>query len=395
MANKEHLGILKQGVEAWNRWRKENPKILSDLTRAKLTKADLYGANLSGTLLTKANLFGADLSRTLLTQANLFGANLTQANLFEANLTEANLTKADLYGVNLTEADLRVADLYGAKLGFADLRGADLRGANLWFADLRVADLRVADLRVAKLNRANLCFADLRGADLSEVELSGADLRNAILVHTNLTKANLSGCSIHGISAWDLELSEAKQSDLVITASGDSIITVDNLEVAQFIYLLLNNEKIRHLIDTITSKVVLILGRFTPERKAILDAIREELRKLDYLPVLVDFEKPTKHTFIETVSTLAHMARFVIADFTDPKIVLQEVPHIVRSIAVPVKPLLLEGSVEEPVTLYDLRKNHRSLLDTYRYKDLDDLLTNLSDKVIADAEATAQEFENS
>ena len=39
-------------------------------------------------------------------------------------------------------------------------------------------------------------------------------------------------------------------------------------------YLLLNNEEIRHVIDTITSKVVLILGRFMPERKAILDAIR-------------------------------------------------------------------------------------------------------------------------
>lgn len=55
------------------------------------------------------------------------------------------------------------------------------------------------------------------------------------------------------------------------------MITVDNLEVAQFIYLLLNNEKIRQVIDTITSKVVLILGRFTDERKSVIDAIREEL----------------------------------------------------------------------------------------------------------------------
>ena len=45
---------------------------------------------------------------------------------------------------------------------------------------------------------------------------------------------------------------------------------MDDLEIAQFIYLLLNNQKIRHVIDTITSKIVLILGRFTPERKAVL-----------------------------------------------------------------------------------------------------------------------------
>ena len=59
---------------------------------------------------------------------------------------------------------------------------------------------------------------------------------------------------------------------------------------------MINNERIRHIIDTITSKVVLILGRFTPERKAVLDALREELRKRDYLPVLFDFERPAGQT---------------------------------------------------------------------------------------------------
>jgi len=92
------------------------------------------------------------------------------------------------------------------------------------------------------------------------------------------------------------------------------VIQVDNLEVAQFIYLLLNNERIRNVIDTITSKAVLILGRFTLERKAVLDAIREELRKHDYLPVLFDFEKPSNQDITKTVRTLAHTARFIIAD---------------------------------------------------------------------------------
>jgi len=64
---------------------------------------------------------------------------------------------------------------------------------------------------------------------------------------------------------------------------------------------------------------VLILGRFAPERKAILDAIRDALRTRDYLPVLFDFEKPSSRDITETVSTLAHMARFVIADITDAK----------------------------------------------------------------------------
>jgi hypothetical protein len=40
-----------------------------------------------------------------------------------------------------------------------------------------------------------------------------------------------------------------------------------------------NNQEIRGVIDTITSKAVLILGRFSEGRKPLLDAIRYELRK--------------------------------------------------------------------------------------------------------------------
>ncbi len=32
MADQGHTAILKQGVEAWNKWRKENPDLLPDLT---------------------------------------------------------------------------------------------------------------------------------------------------------------------------------------------------------------------------------------------------------------------------------------------------------------------------------------------------------------------------
>ena len=78
------------------------------------------------------------------------------------------------------------------------------------------------------------------------------------------------------MSAWGLKLPRAKQQNLIITRNDEPEITVDNIEVAQFIYLLLHNETIRDVIDTVTSKVVLILGRFTDERKAVIDAVREE-----------------------------------------------------------------------------------------------------------------------
>lgn len=65
---------------------------------------------------------------------------------------------------------------------------------------------------------------------------------------------------------------------LILASGQEPEITTDDIEVAQFLYLLIHNEKLRKVIDTITSKVVLILGRFTPERKAVLDALRDEVR---------------------------------------------------------------------------------------------------------------------
>jgi hypothetical protein len=63
MANEEHLVRLKQGVEAWNQWRKENLDIRPDFFGAHLTGADLCMAGLANASLTGANLTRADLTR--------------------------------------------------------------------------------------------------------------------------------------------------------------------------------------------------------------------------------------------------------------------------------------------------------------------------------------------
>jgi hypothetical protein len=119
-------------------------------------------------------------------------------------------------------------------------------------------------------------------------------LTGALLLKTKLDGADLTDCLVYGISAWNVSLEGTKQLNLVITPEDEPVITVDNLEVAQFIYLLLNNQKIRDVINTIAEKAVLILGRFTPERKAVLDAIREALRQHGYLPIMFDFDRLTE-----------------------------------------------------------------------------------------------------
>lgn len=376
LANPEHLARLKEGVAPWNQWREQNPDVQPDLHEANLSMADLREANLS-----EADLSGADLSATALSGADLREAKLHAANLSQVYFSGAPFVGANLSGADLTEANLGMAFLPGANFAKATLSGANLIRAELWGADLSGANL----------SGAYLGEADLRRTNLSRANLFRADLREAILIDTNLEGANLTDCSVYGISAWNLRLEGAIQSNLVITPPKEPPIQVDNLEVAQFIYLLLNNEKIRSVIDTITSKVVLILGRFRPERKVVLDAIRDELRKRDYLPVLFDFEKPASRDLTETISTLAHMARFVIADITDAKSIPQELMAIVPNMpSVPVQPLLLASQQE--YGMFEHFRNYPWVLEEVLYDDQETLLAELSEKVIAPAEAKAREL---
>jgi Pentapeptide repeats (8 copies) len=280
-----------------------------------------------------------------------------EPSIFFPDLNEANLNEA-----NLSRAILSRANLSRATLSRATLSRADLSRANLW--------------------GANLGRANLEGADLIE-----ADLIEAMLVETNLADAVLTGCLIYGISAWNVKLSEGtKQQGLVISAPDEPEVTTDDLEVAQFIYLLLRNEKIRRLIDTITSKVVLILGRFSPERKIVLNALRDELRNRNLVPVVFDFEKPRTGTTINTVTLLARMARFVIADISDAKSVLIELQAIVPSSPkLPVLPIIVAGQ-EEP-GMFDSFEAYPWFLKVHAYENPAQLLVDLKDRVIGPLEA--------
>ena len=213
-----------------------------------------------------------------------------------------------------------------------------------------------------------------------------------MLVETNLMQANLTQCAIYGISVWNVQLEGAKHDNLVITQEGEPTIIVDNLKIAQFIYLLLNNQEIRDVIDTSAKKAVLILGRFTAERKTDLDALREALRTQGYVPVLFDFDKPGGRNVTETVRTLAHLARFIIADLSDPSSIPQELYAIVPTLAVPVQPVLLEGKKENAM-LIELLRTYHWMLPIHYYKDQDDLLATLKEGVIEPAEQMAKELE--
>jgi len=300
-----HLGVVKG----------EMPDSPWDLRETDLSEANLSEADLRETDLSRADLSEANLCGAILNGADLSGAILNGANFSEANLSRANLNEAKLIEANLRETDLSEANLRRAILFEADLRGAILQDASL-------------------------IEADLRGANLSKSNLLGA-----VMVKTDLHKTTLSECYIYGISSWDVKTDKTTiQKDLIITSDHDSKITVDDIEVAQLIYLLLNNKKIKNMIDSMKTRAVLILGSFDDTSMIVLETLKSVIRKHKYIPLLLDFEKPKKQELMETVRTLALLSNFVIVDPSVRSGQLHELVKLVQDTYIPIITIAHKGT---------------------------------------------------
>ncbi len=394
MANPEHLERLRQGVKPWNEWRRANRDIKPDLRAADLSSADLSNIDFSESDLSGADLSGVNLSGATLSGDRDRGRNrgdvwvgathFTGANLSGAKLCRADMRGVGMFGANLSNADFTGAELagfsdrdgrFGVVLSNANLSHAHLSGVNMGSAELENADLSGADLSHAYLYDAVLNNANLTGANLDGADLTAADLRFAKLEEANFSNANLSRCQIYGVSAWNVRLENAVQKGLIISKNGHGV-HVDDLEVAQFVHLIMNNKKLRNVIDAVTSKAVLILGRFKDEkRKAVLDGLREKLRQFDLLPIVFDFDVPSDKDYTETVQTLAGMSMFVIADLTSPKSTPLELEATVKHFKIPYIPILDVSVDPRPFAmLVDLRKSFHWVLPLVQYEAKEDLL---------------------
>lgn len=376
VSTQELIQILSDGPDVWNNWRADNPGVPIELVGVDLRDTDLRGVDFSKAALKGADFRRADLRKAIFRHADLENANFSNANLGAASLDHAVLYRATFHTANLTGAFLQDAHLKRANLYEADMRGATATKANFFDTNMRKAKLTGANLL-----GANFEWAVLSEADLSKTQLVGANLSRVHLVEANLSDADMTGCRLYGVSAWNVELDGTRQCDLTITRGDEPCITADRLEVAQFLYLLLNNDKIKDVIDPITGRVVLILGSFSQHHKSVLDKIRDDLRQRDRLPVMFDFEKPTCRDLTETISLLAHLARYIIVDVSGRSAVPQELQRVVEGLpSVPVKPLI--HFAEEPYSLFEHFERYPWVLEFFRYKDSYDLTSNLKSQVI-------------
>jgi uncharacterized protein YjbI with pentapeptide repeats len=113
VANPEHVERLKEGVEVWNKWRRDN----------RVAHIDLRGTEWYGADLSFADFSSADLSTINLNTVDLSEANLSNANLLEADLRYTILRAADLTGATLTRAYL--AETLFAHINLTSVIGLD------------------------------------------------------------------------------------------------------------------------------------------------------------------------------------------------------------------------------------------------------------------------------
>lgn len=363
--------MLMKSVAAWNDWRSRHPDVQPDLSGADLRGMNLREIDLRGSNLRRIRAGGNYANPgAIFLGARFDDSDLTGADLRAAILRHSSFQRAVLHGANLTHTDL-----YRVNFGAAHMRQVDLWGASL---------------NECAAAACNLSEARLRGTSLLRTDFSGSDLSRSL---------------VYGCSVWDVNLTNTLQQDLIVTPSGEKqrwrgtstqhlvppVITCDNLELAQLIYLLLHNDKIRNVIDTIGQKGVLILGRFIPERKKILDALRVKLREMGFVPLMFDFDRPTQRDFTETVKTLAGLSRFIVADITNPRSSPLELQATVPDYMVPLVPILQQG--ERPFSMFaDLRGKYDWVVDVLEYDTLENLLHAFPSAVVAPAIARSNDL---
>ena len=344
--NQKHVDILNKGAKTWNAWRKENPEIIPDLSNYYFVYAKDEVPDLNGVNLSHANLKGAYI------QGNDRDWPDEYAPFFENS--------------NFEFADLSESYMFRTKFNNANLRNTNLTNANI---------------QSTGFNGTDLSFANFSGA---EIKWSG--FANARLESTNFEGATLIDINFPDAKSWSPIIDEkTTASGIILDSKKESQISIDDLELSHAFSLMLD------MINVATEKVVLILGRFYKERKEILDAIRNELRDKGFIALVFDFEKPARRDITETVSLLAHLSRFVVADITDAKSIPQELQAVVPNLpSVVFLPILQSDMVE--YAMYEHFRRYEWVLPIFYYDNKEHLISSIENNIINPAITKSDEL---
>ncbi|HEX4228401.1 MAG TPA: pentapeptide repeat-containing protein [Bryobacteraceae bacterium] len=294
MAQEDPSRILMQGAKIWNAWRGQNPGPITFSSPHWYDSPGRGGKQLKGG--NRINFSGMNLSSVSIYKAFAEGLKLRDSIFEDAFFEEGDFSRADFSG------------------------------------------------------------ATFRNTKFSKTILTGAYFDGASFINCNLNRVNLVGAFFHvkeitetvvyGIAAWDLDTSDdMKQSKLVIEKTyelysdliqrGTVPMTVDDIELAQFVYYLSNHKKMRDALNILNERGVLLLGQFKDGGLERLYSMREWFQGKGYMAMIFDFARPDNLSLTETVVTMAGLSKFIVVDLSGSS-VPAELQSILSQIKKPV-----------------------------------------------------------
>jgi uncharacterized protein YjbI with pentapeptide repeats len=401
--NEAHLQILKESIRRhsprfWNRWREAHPRVVPDLRGLWLAGGFLRGFDLRRARLDRANLERADLAGVHLERASLTGAHARYANLSNVHAEGADLTDADFRGATLAQGNFR---------GTTGLPGPSLLGTSFIHANLRAADFTEAKLDGARFSRA-----DLTATRLDHAEMKGALLDDAILDGTSLLGTRLAEAHVYGAFIRRVKTDEeTDQSGLFLDVNvvwerdrprrrkrrretGLDLVEftqVDDIQFAQFHNIVDESGSVGKLLAATTRRVVLILGRFRPRRKRVLEALAEALRARGKTAVIFDFPSPQNREVSDTVRFIAGMSQFIVVDMTQASSVPLELQATIPELMVPVVPIVESG--QEIFSMFaDLQRRYFWIQRPVSYDSVKQLVDHVDEAIILPVQRAEREI---
>lgn len=355
---------------------------LSDL-RLSGTYTRLHKADLRDTILTRAALHDVNLRKSVWQ-----GAMVIESSFHSCSFREASLTPSSTRGSRFEDCDFAKATVAGNfdDAAFVDcsLAGHRLRRCSFERTNFKRCSLASAELGSVNLEGATFENCDLREANLRDARLRGAtfrgcDLTGAIWAEADIDGAVVERSEIYGMSLWGTRGELADARALRLTKPGqETALEIDGLHIGVFVVSLLDGNGVRELVDGLSSTLVLVLGRFSPEHKQTLNEIRSGLRSLGYSAIVFDTNAPRHRDTSETVSILAKLSRFVIADLTEPKSAPYELQQFVADGHTPLQ-VVTRG--EPPFSMLSDLEKYPWVLPARQFDDGAELMAALPELV--------------
>jgi hypothetical protein len=211
-------------------------------------------------------------------------------------------------------------------------------------------NFRSSEFENCTFTETNFINADFRGATFRWVVMENVNFRFACLSDCKFYDSKIIGCKIYGASIWDIDAVRTEQRDLLIPNRKENgkwtgeTITIDDIQLGNVIFLLLDNANYRKMFNESKKKSVLILGRFGKNLEQTINPLKNELRKRNLSPIVFDFDKPNALDLMEAIVLLAFMSKFIIADLSDATSVIGELQAILSSQMLPVLPIIRRSS---------------------------------------------------